>query len=722
MSQEAQPRLTAYGRHQDRGIHDSSLVNDSGSMHPSSVSDRGTINTETSTVTGNISPGGLRQQHQTFHGGSDWTDLDSNTTIGNISPADRKRSSRGEYAQVNKSHDKFQGKMLQQQPLPTRKRRRVLQFWIWEVLSVCLAIGLLVAIVLVLNHFHGGIVPQWRFSINLNTLVALLATIARAAMLVAVAEILGQAKWSWFSRPRPLNNVQHFDNASRGLIGSLALPFIASKNVFAVVGTHFFGDVDLATVFGMIRVDMQGAMINALVNPTGNDSKITATCQTGNCTFQSHSNVSYSSIGLCSTCIDTTPLVQVINTDDQLLGYDESTDYTLPNYTLPNYLGANIQAFGLDLPFFAATPDPDMSWAASAFTDSYKGAVTNSILNISFLTFTQAPCTTISGVVSCPHNVTTGGPPLDYVATSCTLYPCLKNYQATVQQGVLNEQLVSTVPALLDGGLPFRVGKMPNFTVLRDPCIVYDVEYSATNLANVPRTAGRTFTNISVDGVNYTAPEECLCKLDWDYCLAMQDFMAHSLFSGICVPAVLEPVEVGCEAWWLSPLFNSLNATFESFSDAMDQFADAITNKFRTSGSTNYDKFQKDEALGVATRMTICTAFDWQWLLLPLSLVATTAVLLLLTVLKNIKEYNQPVWKSSVLPLIFYGINVRSLPSDMEEPRPVADLDQLDEQASRMRIKFQNGVDAGFVGVGDACGSGEDIDLDSLLTAEPVRP
>lgn len=766
MSQDAQSRITAYGRYQDLDSHDSIPGNDSDSMNPGSVSGQGKITTDTITVTVTISSGtDLQQRNQTFHGETDTADLNSTATISNVAPADRESSLRGEHEQVRKAHDKFQRELLQQQKFPKRNGHRVFRFWIWEIFSVCLAIGLLVAIVLVLNHFHGETVPQWRFSINLNTIVALLATIARAAILTAVAEILGQLKWSWFSRPRPLNNLQHFDNASRGLIGSLALPFIASKDLFAVVGSlvvilslaigpfaqqaiksvdclqnvsemnasvsiaHFFGQEDL-TKIGNLRVDMKGAMINALVNPTGNDSKITATCQTGNCTFQSHSNVSYSSIGLCSACIDTTPLVQIINIDPQIEdGYLFSgLNYTLRNYTLPNAFGATIQ-FGPTVPLFTATYEPHMSWAASAFTNLYKGVATNSILNTSFLTFTRAPCTNVSGVVSCPHNVTAAVTDdsnpvhlseLDYVATSCTLYPCLKNYQATVQQGVLNEQVVSTVPALLN---PFSSPNDTdtNFTVLRDPCVISDVEYSAANLVNIPRTAGRTFTNISVDGVIYTAPEECLYKLDGNYGWYMKDFMGSTLFRGTCYIVNPSITDAWCEDWWLSPLYNSLNATFETISDAMDQFAEVVTNKMRTSGSTNYDMFQRDEALGVVTRMTICTSFDWQWLSLPLSLVATTAVLLILTVLQNIKEHRQPVWKSSVLPLIFYGIDVRSMSSDSEEPRPVADLDQLDEQASRMTVRFQNGMDAGFVGVNDACGSDKDIDMNSLLTAEPVR-
>jgi hypothetical protein len=73
-------------------------------------------------------------------------------------------------------------------------KRRVLRFWAWEILSVALAIGLLVAIFSILVHFDGQPVPSLPLSIIPNTRIAFLATIMRVAILSAVAEILGQAK------------------------------------------------------------------------------------------------------------------------------------------------------------------------------------------------------------------------------------------------------------------------------------------------------------------------------------------------------------------------------------------------------------------------------------------------------------------------------------------------------------------------------------------------
>ncbi|KAI1135078.1 hypothetical protein F5Y05DRAFT_396471 [Hypoxylon sp. FL0543] len=42
-------------------------------------------------------------------------------------------------------------------------------------------------------------------------------------MLVGVAEVTSQTKWSWFSQPRPLSHPQSFDEASRSVLRSLDL-------------------------------------------------------------------------------------------------------------------------------------------------------------------------------------------------------------------------------------------------------------------------------------------------------------------------------------------------------------------------------------------------------------------------------------------------------------------------------------------------------------------
>jgi branched-subunit amino acid transport protein len=60
--------------------------------------------------------------------------------------------------------------------------------WLFEILSVVGALLLLCAIVGLLVGYHDTKQPVWKYSINLNSLVALLSTLFKALMMVAVAE------------------------------------------------------------------------------------------------------------------------------------------------------------------------------------------------------------------------------------------------------------------------------------------------------------------------------------------------------------------------------------------------------------------------------------------------------------------------------------------------------------------------------------------------------
>lgn len=59
---------------------------------------------------------------------------------------------------------------------------------------------------------------------TLNSLLALLTTVAKAGLMIPIGAAIGQLKWIWFAqKERPLADFQTFDEASRGPIGSLKL-------------------------------------------------------------------------------------------------------------------------------------------------------------------------------------------------------------------------------------------------------------------------------------------------------------------------------------------------------------------------------------------------------------------------------------------------------------------------------------------------------------------
>lgn len=669
----------------------------------------------------------------------------------------------------------FRRSSKQQQP--RRRRSSPLKFWTWEIISLFLTIGLIVAIVAILSHFDGRPLPDWPLGINLSTLIALLSTILRTLMLVAVAEAMGQLKWTWFSTssassspatPRPLHDFHVFDRASRGILGSMRLlKTVKHRNVLATVGclvtilslaigpftqqalknvncqravseqnssvsiAHFMGipasfegSFSRGPGWYAIPNDMKGAMISGLINPTGNDSSVSATCQTGNCTFDANekdNNITYSSIGMCSKCIDTTSLAFV----------NETVTNTTIFWQLPN--GMQIELIIME-PILNVTTNDNMSWASSLFTDEFEVYATQALANVTVLSFTREPCSNDTGTVECPRNITNTNADFstqgvwDLVASSCALYPCLKNYHGDVEEGVFTEHIVSTEVATYNWPdstnvqkyFPLEWTEIPvaNWTALKDPCVIDGIEYSKNNnFSNVPRTANRNFTNVHSNGSHYHAPEECVYTLSAQYVMGMYDWMTQTLFSGTCVwpddTNIYDLAEPDCSnQFWLSPLWNTRNASFGSISQAMDEFAAAVTNKFRSDGTTNWynNVGTQDLARGIVYETTVCVAVNWEWLLMPIVLAALSTLLLGMMIIKSLRDGEQQVWKTSILPLLFYG------PDHSDEPTHsagAADLSALSAESRQTTMAFRNGPGAGFVEKEDP--QIRDAEVDSLM-------
>ncbi|KAL2204502.1 hypothetical protein CC79DRAFT_1144090 [Sarocladium strictum] len=111
-----------------------------------------------------------------------------------------------------------------------RHQRTWSQAWLWlpECLWCIASLGLLGAIIAVLAWRNNKPLPSWYADITVNTVIALLATICRAATIVPISEGLSQLKWIWFAQgTRPLRDIGVFEKASRGPWGSLQLLLIS---------------------------------------------------------------------------------------------------------------------------------------------------------------------------------------------------------------------------------------------------------------------------------------------------------------------------------------------------------------------------------------------------------------------------------------------------------------------------------------------------------------
>jgi hypothetical protein len=84
-------------------------------------------------------------------------------------------------------------------------------------------VGCLAAIVIILANISEKAVSSWTLPIEPNALVSVFSALAKAALMAAVPACISQLKWLHVASgsPKPLNDLQTFDEASRGPFGSL---------------------------------------------------------------------------------------------------------------------------------------------------------------------------------------------------------------------------------------------------------------------------------------------------------------------------------------------------------------------------------------------------------------------------------------------------------------------------------------------------------------------
>ncbi|KAJ2973479.1 hypothetical protein NUW58_g8926 [Xylaria curta] len=195
--------------------------------------------------------------------------------------------------------------------------------------------------------------PKWPHEITLNSVIATLSTILRALLAFVVAEVISHAKWAWFDTAHPLQHLEKFDAASRGVWGAIQLLLITYKPHMAFLGALIvvlslaigpFTQQAIRTTVCQLPIDatadrpsiqvahdvdesdwyvgghslpapylwtpMRGAIISGLISPDLNKSFTGYDCATGKCTFPNYGGVAHSSIGFFSRCTDITASIR----------------------------------------------------------------------------------------------------------------------------------------------------------------------------------------------------------------------------------------------------------------------------------------------------------------------------------------------------------------------------------------------------------------------------
>jgi Protein of unknown function (DUF3176) len=111
---------------------------------------------------------------------------------------------------------------------PPLQSRRIKESWFlawrWELFAAVFSISCMAAVVVILAIVQDKPLSHWTFQIQPNSMVSVFSTLSNFALLLGVAEGLGQLKWLYFQKKRHrLFDLQVFDDASRGPLGSLRL-------------------------------------------------------------------------------------------------------------------------------------------------------------------------------------------------------------------------------------------------------------------------------------------------------------------------------------------------------------------------------------------------------------------------------------------------------------------------------------------------------------------
>ena len=109
------------------------------------------------------------------------------------------------------------------------------KLWWWEALCCITALGALLAIVATIRTHESKELPQWRYGLTVNAIIAIYTVILKAAAGLVLAEGISHLKWIAVARKQSLATFVAHDAASRGPWGSLSLLW---KNQYSLRTLH----------------------------------------------------------------------------------------------------------------------------------------------------------------------------------------------------------------------------------------------------------------------------------------------------------------------------------------------------------------------------------------------------------------------------------------------------------------------------------------------------
>ncbi|KAJ2899135.1 uncharacterized protein MKZ38_003382 [Zalerion maritima] len=475
----------------------------------------------------------------------------------------------------------------QESTIPPSQRKRTfsgLSLWAIEGVALLFAFGMLAAIFATLATYQNKRYPNWAYDINLNFLVAIYTIVLRALLLVPLAQIISQGKWTWFSDARPIRDLEVFDSASRSAWGSIRLLFLtwrpnkATLSAIVILMTFAIGPLAQQAVRTELcqipitvdaEIPIAPSLVSDIILPsfkrtspayilrnsisrfaplrgllTVDGDQVPSpffSCATSNCTFPEVTDgITYSSVGYCSECFDQTHLIR-----DQGAGKFGGINYTVPEWTFADGTVFNMLLAG---PTFDQLEVIRVLVSDSSSTLDPWDRVRMMFVSANGCEEGTDPDTGKKTRTCSQDNLADGVAPLpgfNLFAMECAMKMCVRNYNGSVTNNILTEETVSSLDMHSIGRRGF-FGKDPtadnqsileasatpnNYTAVRFPCYANDgVKYTAENISEYAGAITGDYCwdeegNLyDTDTLTETFTKEFNETIEFPYCISGADY------------------------------------------------------------------------------------------------------------------------------------------------------------------------------------------------------
>ena len=350
----------------------------------------------------------------------------------------------------------------------------MLNSWFFEASAMIFSAVCLLTVAVMLCVYDGKAQPKMPYGITLNAIVSILATSSKSGLLCAVAGAIGQLKWCWFKEDRKLQDLQSFDEASRGPGGSttfllLGRPSLASIGalitILALVFDPFVQQViqypsntrihrNPSAVTGKAStfhanpfgVGFLGGLNMGLWSSASQFRRI-PTCPSGSCHWPVFFTVEW-----CSKCVDATSYATIegiCDPNDMIRSNSSECKVSFGHRKKKSFLryhrnrihepftGAKEVVWEVNSTSLAAVRLPSAAFPLAPdfhFLD----------VRTPLLTLGYASLSPFSANASVSLRDQELSKPKLHRAEECILTPCMRDYQVKVQDGVPRANVVST--------------------------------------------------------------------------------------------------------------------------------------------------------------------------------------------------------------------------------------------------------------------------------------